>query len=132
MIEMVDKEVETEFRIATSLRDDGDLSGARAALEHLSALNPSVFGIWLTLGGIQLSQFDYEATERSLSIAVVLRPASELASLSLFHTLKHLDRTNDAFAEMRRFLAIRPESREYELLRQELDEQRTSSDCGDS
>ena len=65
---------------------------------------------------------DYEAAERSLLVATSLRPRSELASLSLFHTLKHLDRMNDAFGEMRRFLAIRPESHEYDLLRQELDE----------
>jgi predicted Zn-dependent protease len=122
---MIDDEVEREFRIATSLRDNGDLSGARASLDRLSALHPLVFGVWLTLGGVQMSQSDYHAAEKSFSVAITLRPASELASLSLFHTLKHLDRVNDAFAEMRRFLALRPESLEYQLLRQELDEHDT-------
>jgi predicted Zn-dependent protease len=125
---MTDDEVEREFRIATSLRDDGDLSGARAALERLSAQHPLVFAIWLTLGGVQMSQFDYQSAEKSLSIAITIRPASELASLSLFHTLKHLDRINDAFAEMRRFLALRPESHEYQLLLEELDEHSTGRD----
>jgi predicted Zn-dependent protease len=127
---MSDNEIEAEFRIATSLRDDGDLAGARAAMERLSTLHPSVFAVWLTLGGVQMSQFDYGAAEKSLVIAIALQPASELASLSLFHTLKHLDRINDAFAEMRRFLALRPESREYQLLRQELDEHETCTRIG--
>jgi predicted Zn-dependent protease len=119
---MDDDEVEEKFRIAMSLRDGGDLSGSRAALERLATLHPLVFGIWLTLGGVQMSQSDYQAAEKSFSIALALRPASELASLSLFHTLKHLDRINDAFAEMRRFLALRPESHEYQILRRELGE----------
>jgi Tfp pilus assembly protein PilF len=75
-----------------------------------------------------MSQFDYQSAEKSLSIAITIRPASELASLSLFHTLKHLDRINDAFAEMRRFLALRPESHEYQLLLEELDEHSTGRD----
>jgi len=68
-----------------------------------------------------MSQADYQAAENTLAIAVSLRPRSELASLPLFHTLRHLGRSSDAFAEMRRFLALRPESHEYELLRAELD-----------
>lgn len=118
---MTDEEIENEFRHATELRDAGDLAHARESLERLAVQHPLIFGVWLTLGGIQMTQSDYEAAERSFSIAVSLRPKSELASLSLFHTLKHLDRLNDAFAEMRRFLALRPESHEYELLRRELD-----------
>lgn len=118
---MTDERIEEEFRKATELRDAGDLVRARESLERLADSHPNVFGLWLTLGGIQMTQSDYLAAERSFSIAISLRPRSELASLSLFHTLKHLDRRNDAFSEMRRFLALRPESHEYKLLRQELD-----------
>lgn len=116
------EKLKAAFLQATMLRDNGDLSSARAILEDLSAEHPEEFGVWLVLGGLQMSQSDYDAAEKSLSVAVALRPRSELASLTMFHTLKHLGRINAAFAEMRRFLALRPESREYELLRQELDE----------
>jgi predicted Zn-dependent protease len=119
---MTDSSLDVELQRATSLRDAGDLAGARAILERLAGQEPSMFGIWLVLGGVQMVQADSEAAERSLLIATSLRPRSELASLTLFHTLKHLDRVNDAFGEMRRFLALRPESHEYDLLRQELDE----------
>jgi predicted Zn-dependent protease len=121
-MDMTSDSLESEFERATALRDAGDLAGARSILEQLGERHPAVFGIWLILGGVQMAQSDYEAAERSLSIAITLRPRSELASLAMFHTLKHLNRVNDAFGEMRRFLAIRPESREYELLRLELDE----------
>jgi predicted Zn-dependent protease len=116
----VSLDLDTEFQRATLLRDSGDLPGARALLERLSKSHSTVFGIWLVLGGVQMSESDYQEAEKSLSVATALRPRSELASLSLFHTLKHLDRLNEAYAEMRRFLALRPESHEYDLLRQEL------------
>jgi predicted Zn-dependent protease len=119
---MIGDSLEDDFERATALRDAGDLVGARTILQQLGDRHPSAFGVWLVLGGVQMAQSDYEAAEKSLAIAITLRPRSELASLAMFHTLKHLHRVNDAFAEMRRFLAIRPESREYELLRLEMDE----------
>src|SRR5882762_9312490 len=118
---MRDKFLDEEFQRAASLRDAGDQAGARLILERLSLQYASQFGVWLVLGGVQMSLSDYESAERTLSIAIVLRPNSELASLSLFHTLKHLERLNEAFAEMRRFLTLRPESHEYARLRSELD-----------
>jgi tetratricopeptide (TPR) repeat protein len=119
---MVDNAPDEEFTTATALRDAGDLVGARAILERLAVLHSTVFGVWLTLGGVQLSQSHYEAAEKSFAIATALHPTSELASLSLFHTLKHLGSVREAFDEIRRFLTLRPESHEYHLLRQEIDE----------
>ncbi len=121
MLAMNKSDRETEFEVATSLRDAGDLAGAIAILERLSQRYPSEFGVWLTLGGVQMSLTDYAAAETSFSIAIDLRPRSELASLAMFHTLKHLRRVDDAFAEMRRFLALRPEAPGYELLLSEMD-----------
>lgn len=111
---------DAEFQRATALRDDWQFEAARELLERLSAEHPESFGVWLVLGGVQFEQKDYPAAEISFSIAANLAPRSELASLSLFHTLRDLGRVDEAFAEMRRFLALRPESIEYELLRKEL------------
>ena len=121
---MPDEELAAEFEVATSLRDIGDYAAARTILERLAETSPSAFGVWLVLGDVQTSLLDYESAESSFLMATALRPRSELASLAMFHTLKHLGRINDAFAEMRRFLALRPESHEYDLLRIELDEAR--------
>jgi tetratricopeptide (TPR) repeat protein len=119
---MIDKVRDEEFATATALRDAGDLVGARAILERLALMHSTLFGVWLTLGGVQMSQCDYSAAEKSFGIATALNPTSELASLSLFHTLKHLGQVREAFDEMRRFLTLRPESHEYHLLREEIDE----------
>jgi tetratricopeptide (TPR) repeat protein len=119
---MSDKIRDQEFATATALRDAGDLVGARAILERLSVLHSTLFGVWLTLGGVQMAQCDYSSAEKSFVTATALNPRSELASLSLFHSLKHLGRVREAFDEMRRFLTLRPESHEYHLLREEIDE----------
>jgi predicted Zn-dependent protease len=117
-----DQRLKDTFRVATTLRDAGDLAGARELLERLAAEHPSAFAVWLVLGGVQMSQEDYAAAEKSFSVAIKLRPTSELASLSMFHTLKHLGHSDFAFAEMRRFLALRPESDEYRRLRDEFED----------
>jgi predicted Zn-dependent protease len=114
-------DISVEFAIAIARRDAGDLPGSREVLKDLAALHPTEFGVWLILGSIQMFQEDYEAAEESFTIAVGLGPRSERASLALFHTLKHLGRVGEAFEEMRRFLALRPESHEYYLLREEMD-----------
>lgn len=118
----IEETLELEFQRATSLRDNGDLGGARELLEHLAEEYPDAFGVWLVLGDVQTSQSDYEAAERSFTVAISLRPESELASLAMFHTLNHLRRADDAFDEMRRFLTIRPQSPEYRVLLREMDE----------
>ena len=118
----MDSDLEADFERATSLRDGGDLAQARAILERLASEGPDRFVVWLVLGGVQMDQEDYPGAERSFSMVTALRPRSEIASIALFHTLRHLGRTNDAFAEMRRFLALRPESHEYDILRRELEE----------
>jgi predicted Zn-dependent protease len=120
-MQMIDDFAE-RFRTATSLRDRGDFTQARAILELLAKERATEFLVWLVLGGVQMSQEDYEGAEHVFSVAVALKPRSELASLSMFHTLKHLGRMNDAFSEMRRFLTLRPESHEYDMLRQEMSE----------
>ena len=118
-----DEILEAEFQRAIDRRDLHDFAGAREILEELAEEHPGIFGIWLVLGGVQVEQLDYEAAEESFSMATLLGPHSELASLALFHTLNHLGRANDAYAEMRRFLALHPESHDYDLLRQEIDEE---------
>ncbi|HEV7921582.1 MAG TPA: tetratricopeptide repeat protein [Thermoanaerobaculia bacterium] len=119
---MIEPELDSQFQDATSLRDAGDLPGAKKILDRLSVEYPQRFGVWLVLGGVEMDLKDYEAAERALTTATALAPQSEIASLALFLTLKDLGRINEAFTEMRRFLALRPESRQYELLREELDE----------
>jgi len=45
-----------------------------------------------------------------------------MASVSLFFALARLNREDDAFAEARRFLTLRPDSQEYKRILVEMDE----------
>ena len=119
---MTQAELESQFEDATALRDVGDLSGAKQVLERLAREHPEAFPVWLVLGGIEMKLKDYEAAEKAFATATALKPRSESASVGLFLALARLRRDPDAFAEMRRFLALRPESHEYELIRAEMDE----------
>lgn len=115
-------DLESEFRAATALRNAGDLRGAKELLERLAREHPDAFPVFLVLGGIEMNLKDYEAAERAFSAAVALKPRSELASTGLFFTLAHQRRDDDAYAEMRRFLTLRPDSHEYKAILDELEE----------
>jgi len=58
---------------------------------------------------------DMAKAEDAFRRAVELNPKSELASLGLFHSLWEQQAASEAFAEMRRFLAV-ADSSEYKTL----------------
>lgn len=113
--------IEPEFRRALRLRDGGDLLGAAAIFERLDAAYPNkaaILGMW---GSIYFHLKDWEHALPLYQRTVMLSPESELASLGLFHSLWHLGKRDEAFAEMRRFLSI-TESAEYSQLLGEMHE----------
>lgn len=114
---------EEQFNAAVRLRDDAALDDAIAILESLleSAPRPgaraAVLGV---LGGIYLDDVkDYEKAEVYFRQCIAASPRSELASISLFHTLAKLGRLFEAFDEARRLVSLRP-SAEYDLLLKEI------------
>jgi predicted Zn-dependent protease len=117
-----DTELELQFEEATSLRDAGDLRGARTILQRLAAERPDAFPVFLVLGGIEMDLNDYPAAEKAFAAAIALKPRSEVASTAMFFTLGHLGREDEAFAEMHRFLALRPNSKQYKAILDELAE----------
>jgi predicted Zn-dependent protease len=117
---MTDALLEARFNEAIRKRDTGDLDGSRETLEALSLEFPGRSAIWGTLGAIYFEQDRLEEAIGAFQKATVLSPQSELASISLFHALFDSGRRQDAFAEMRRFLALVPDSEEYRLLRSEM------------
>ncbi|HKO56694.1 MAG TPA: tetratricopeptide repeat protein [Thermoanaerobaculia bacterium] len=117
-----DANLESEFQAATALRDAGDVHSAKALLERLGREHPDAFPVWLVLGAIEKNLEDYEAAERAFAKAIALNPRSELASVGLFFALAHQRRDDEAFAEARRFLTLRPDSKEYKMILDEIDE----------
>ncbi len=104
-----------DFANATLLRRNGDFDGAVATLQKLSQELPQSVIIALTLGDTYCDLKQLEVALSYFSKAVFLKPSSEIASLALFHCLLKLDRSDDAFDEMRRFLTDN-DSEEYKRL----------------
>jgi len=107
---------ERPFDQAMALRDEGRLDEALAQLVRLegSGHHPGVLA--RVIGGLLL--FEKEDVQRAiphLLKAVELLPESERASVNLFHGLMRSGRDDEAFAEMKRYLASN-RSEEYERL----------------
>lgn len=113
---------EIEFKRAVELRHRGLTDEAIEIFRKLletSQHRASVLGM---IGGLYL--FDKESPTDALPFleeSAKLAPKSEMASVCLFHAFWNLNRTDDAFNEMKRFLALR-DSEEYQRLLAEINE----------
>lgn len=104
-----------DFAHAVRLRNEGN---SRVALEILTRLAQSpdaTAAVHTVLGDLHWDANELSQAIAAFQKATELAPASECASLGLFHTLMESDRDGDAFDEMRRFLGI-AESTEYAAL----------------
>lgn len=95
---------EREYASAYQLRQNGDLHGAASVLRKLSGELPQSLAVALVLGKTYSDLGELDHALPWFLKAVDLKPSTELASLALFHCLWEMDRTDDAFDEMRRFL----------------------------
>ncbi|HEV7921444.1 MAG TPA: tetratricopeptide repeat protein [Thermoanaerobaculia bacterium] len=117
-----DDDLESAFQTATAFRDAGDLHSAKELLERLAREHPDAFPVWLVLGSIEKKLENYEAAEKAFRTAVALDPRSELASVALFFALARQRRDDEAFDEARRFLTLRPDSKRYQEILDEIDQ----------
>ena len=110
-----------EFDRALALRDNGELQTAYQMLSALIAVLDAndrrlLLNAHLQCGYISKLLHDEPSREAHFRQAVSVAPASELASLSLFHTLTSSNRENEALLEMVRFVSIKFSEEYYELL----------------
>lgn len=98
----------------------GDLEGAaaqyRALLDDASGRERGTLA-WL-LGGVYSDLGQYDEALRYTEEALRIHPASEAASIQLFHALYLLGRYRDALSELRRFVAPRPSPAYAALIRE--------------
>lgn len=106
---------EARFQEALSLRDSGRRGEAERVLRDLLAEEPADLRTVLVLGGLLFVQDRYEESLPLFASVLASRPQNEPASLGLFHSLWHLGRREEAFAEMERFL-LGHASKEYSRL----------------
>lgn len=113
-------EIDTLFAEAIKLRDSGELLQAIKKLKEILSTFPEPRGpilgvmahIYYTIPDLENALICYQET-------VSISPKSELGSLGLFHTLWDMGREAEAFAEAKRFLALR-DSIEYLKLFEEI------------
>jgi tetratricopeptide (TPR) repeat protein len=104
------------FEEAIELRDAGDLANAVEKLKEALGMDPKHHPtVLLILGDLYHSQKDFNKARECQQETVRLSPDSELASLSLFHTLWDMGDKWAAFREAKRFLS-RHDSKEYFLM----------------
>ena len=103
------------FDEAVKLRNQSEFERAREILMQLHRNEPKSAVILTVLADVC---WDMKHLDEAISFfqqASVLMPSSEITSVGLFHCLWEADRIDDAFAEMKRFLASY-ESDEYTRL----------------
>lgn len=108
------------FEEAIGLRDSGRLPEAEHLLRALMEEGSRYAEAALILGGILLEQERFADSTELFTLLAKRQPASEKASLGLFHSLWGSSRYDEAYLEMRRYLADH-DSWEYRLLRRDLE-----------
>jgi hypothetical protein len=116
---------EEDFNAAIKLRDAGRASDAITLLEPLVALEvesrSAAAAINGELGGLYLFDLqEPEVAETFYRRARELSPASEMASIGLFHSLMEQSKVVEALNEMLSFLEQNPSCEEYNRVLKEI------------
>lgn len=111
---------QSQFEDALQLRDKGERADARQALERLLTERPNSAALLAVLGDVCWDLGDLPNAVIHFRKATTLSPASETASLGLFHTLWEAGQRHEALAEARRFLQL-TDSEEYRDLLAEVE-----------
>jgi predicted Zn-dependent protease len=115
-------EIEPEFNYALEIRETNPLE-ALNILHDLDRRYPdraSINGVIATTYFTYLKRYD-EALPFAQK-TVTLSPRSELASLTLFHTLANLGHDEEAMSESGRYIKLNGVSPDYEFLFSEMDD----------
>jgi predicted Zn-dependent protease len=101
-----------QFNEALKLKEIGKYDESEKILLQLAEEYPNSAAIYGTLGSLYWNQEKLDKAIIFFKKASLLSPQSELASLSLFHTLWDSNKLDEALEEMKRFLAL-SDSEEY-------------------
>lgn len=100
----------TQLQRACTLRDTGDVAGARAACEGILSHDPAHAGAHCLLGALLGQEGDLDRAMAHLTEAVRLSPGSEEAHLGLGNVHRLCNAPEAAAASYRRALAINADS----------------------
>lgn len=98
--------VETKFQIAKNLAKSGNIKETISILEELVEIKPMSALFIAVLANAYEELEEHDKAETFFRKSVKLKPDFELASLGLFHCLWKQGKTDEAFDEIKRFMAI--------------------------
>jgi len=113
-------EAQARLREAVDAFAAGDLALADAMLTRLRDECPDDAEVLGRSGFVKYAQGQHDAAESLFVRATALDPSRELWSVGLFHSLWKLNRSDEAFDEIRRFLRAYPDTLEYRRLIREM------------
>jgi tetratricopeptide (TPR) repeat protein len=99
-------EVKQDFFEAVRLHESGDFLSAKNILLRLAGTDPTSPAIFCTLGLVCRDMKHLREGVEAFKRAIELAPKLEAVSLGLFHCLWELGEKDEAFEEMKRFMAI--------------------------
>ena len=115
-------EFESEFNRAMDLREPNP-EEALSIFKDLNKRHPNQAVITGMIAAVYFTYLErYDEALPYARATVMLSPRSEMASLTLFHTLSHLGFDSEALDESRRFTRLNGITPEYEFLFSELDD----------
>lgn len=116
---ITEAEAKKQFSRAITRRDSNDYQGALQLLLPLDKSLGTNVRFLAVLGQVHWELGEYPEAVLTFERAVALSPEYEAVSMGLFHSLLRLERVDDAFNEMRRFLSL-SDSENYRALVREI------------
>src|ERR1051325_5146375 len=113
MVKGHQSDLEERFNYALRLRESNDLDSSLKVFLDLNEDYPNHSAILGMIADLHWSLKNYGAAAQWAQKTIDVSPASELASLLLFHSLNAVGDEVGAFTEMKRFLEI-CNSKEYD------------------
>lgn len=118
--------IEPEFNRALNLWHENKSDEAIRILKKLDKEFPNQPVIVKMIGAIYFSLEDWSNCIIYSEKNVALSPKSEHTSITFFHCLWNQERFDEAFEEAKRFIKLNGFSKEYALILEELNENKSS------
>jgi tetratricopeptide (TPR) repeat protein len=108
-------ELDKKMEEILELRKYNKYEDAISKAKHLTETYPNIGSVFGLLASIYFELDRFKEAAENYEKATKISPKSEMASLGLFHSLWQLERNDEAFKEMKRYMSV-AESAEYNEL----------------
>ena len=125
-------DIEQNLKKARQLSETGNLEEARLCLLELLKQEPNNQTALLILGGAYFSSNQLAEAEMVFERLILMSAGTGEYSIALFNTLWKLDRHEEAFEEIKRFMSHADQVEERDTIEQYIEITKKMSDSGSS